>query len=75
MDSLFKSILKMSWQVEIKESGVELFKLIDGGGPIIKEKPDGSFDLFEVPQYGGEEIFYENYKSLIDAIKIAEHFN
>lgn len=64
----------MNWKVAITYDGVELYSLFEGGGPVIRERKEGGFDLIGVPQYGGDEIFYGTFTHLLDAMKKAETF-
>ena len=55
----------MKWHINQLSSGViEMYRFIDGGGPIIRCHPDGRIELSEVPQYGGEESEYGNFPTL-----------
>lgn len=33
---------------------------------------DGTYDLYEIPQYGGESQYEGNYPSIVEAKKVAE---
>jgi hypothetical protein len=64
----------MDWQTKVMEGGK--IKLegssYDGAGAAIYTKADKTCDLFEIPQYGGEEIFQGNYQCLVEAVQVAE---
>lgn len=42
------------------------------GGPLVYCYPDGRFELFEVPQYGGEERSYGEFPSIQAAFLVAD---
>jgi len=63
----------MALRAEKRNDGViELWEFFEEGGPIVRCYPDGRIELFEVPQYGGEERPYGNYPTLCAALKEAE---
>jgi hypothetical protein len=64
----------MSWKIEITGDGVEISNLFEEGGALIQCRSDGTFDLFEIPQYGGDLRFSGNFDCLLTAIKQGETF-
>lgn len=62
----------MVWRVHNTPECIELSKIIEEGGPIIRCYPDGQIKLFEIPQYGGEEYDLGHYTTLHAAITAAE---
>lgn len=39
---------------------------------LVYENSESLFEVWEIPQYGGEERFYKTFDSLDDAIKVAK---
>jgi hypothetical protein len=62
------------WTIETREDGtVELSRFFEEGGPIIVYSwRNDRWDLFEVPQYGGEEMYVSSHESLHEAIRASE---
>lgn len=56
-------------KTEELQGQLALFEVIEEGGWSIKCQTDGTFDLYEIPQYGGEERFFDTYTNLLEAIK------
>lgn len=57
---------------KLNDGVVEMWDFFEEGGPIVRCFPDGRIELYEVPQYGGEERFYGNYPTVCAALKEAE---
>lgn len=63
----------MTLQATRRPDGViELWDFLEEGGPIVRCFPDGRIELFEVPQYGGEEQPYGNYPTICAAFDEAK---
>lgn len=59
----------MTLQIKRHHDGmVEIYNFFEDGGPIIRCYADGRIELFEVPQYGGEERPYGNYPTICAAL-------
>ena len=55
----------MSLNAAYKLDGIiELWDFFEEGGGIVRCHPDGRIELFEVPQYGGEERPHGNYPTI-----------
>ena len=62
----------MALQAAYKKDGViEIWDLSEGGGAIVRCYPDGRIELFEVPQYGGDEWSFGTYPTICAAFKEA----
>lgn len=48
---------------------LELWEFVNDGGFIVRSYPDGNIKLFEVPLYGGEERFVDNYTTINNALE------
>ncbi|WP_139313523.1 hypothetical protein [Rhodoferax antarcticus] len=51
---------------------VELWDFSEDGGGIVRCFTDGRIELFEVPQYGGNERSYGNYPTVCAALEEAK---
>jgi len=61
--------LKAAYQ---PEGVIELWDFSEEGGGLVRCHPDGRIELFEVPQYGGEEHPYGNYPTICAAFAVAK---
>ena len=41
---------------------------------LVYENKQGSYDVYEIPLYGGEEVFDDTYATLDEAIRVAKSF-
>ena len=48
---------------------IELWEFVNDGGFIVRCYPDGAIKLFEVPLYGGEEIYAGDYTIVNNAVE------
>ena len=62
----------MKLNIASKDGVIEISNIIEEGGFVIKFTRDGSFLLFEIPQYGGEERFFGKFLSIYDALETAQ---
>lgn len=63
----------MALQAKRQADGtVEIWDFFEEGGPIVRCFPDGRIELFEIPQYGGEERPYGNYPTICAALAEAD---
>ena len=63
----------MALQIEeLKDGTIEIWDFHEDGGPIVRCFPDGRIELFEVPQYGGEERSYGNYPTICAALAVGK---
>jgi len=53
---------------EMKDGTIEVWDFFEEGGLLVRCYTDGVIELFEVPQYGGEERSYGVYPTLHAAI-------
>jgi len=56
----------------LPEGGIELWDFSEEGGGIVRCYPDGKIELFEVPQYGGEERPWGYYPTICAAFAEAK---
>lgn len=54
-----------------KDGVLELSDIFEEGGSIIRCHRDGRIELFEIPQYGGEERPYGNFPTICAALDVA----
>lgn len=59
----------MSLQIRRDNDLIEITDFSEGGGSLIRCYPDGRIELYEVPQYGGEERFCDYYPTINAALK------
>jgi hypothetical protein len=72
-DLRLKRSLLMEWTVKTAYGNLMLQGTSgEEAGAEIYANSDNKFDLFEIPQYGGNPRFYDNYENINEAIKIAE---
>jgi len=64
----------MNFTAKFEDGVLELSSISECGGPVVRCFPDGRIELFEIPQYGGEERKYGNYPTVCAALKVAETF-
>lgn len=58
-----------------KVDGVfEIYDTFEEGGPIVKLYQNGKIELWLIPQYGGEEQFIDEFKSVQDAFEHAKQY-
>jgi len=58
----------MSLQAAYRDNGIiELWDFSEDGGGVVRCHPDGRIELFEVPQYGGDERPIGNYPTVCAA--------
>lgn len=63
----------MTWRVNTQPKDcIELYNLSEEGGPIIRCYPDGSINLSEIPQYGGEETDHGFFRTINEAIEFCK---
>lgn len=63
----------MKWYVEIIDGKLKLEgSSYEEAGAEIYAKDDGTFDLFEITQYGTATLFDNNFKNINEAIQVAE---
>jgi hypothetical protein len=59
----------------IKEFGVlEIWSFSEDGGPLIRCHPNGTIELWDVPQYGGEPKFCDYFDTINAAIEEARRY-
>jgi hypothetical protein len=61
----------MALQAKYENGVLELTDLREEGGAIVRCRRGGYCDLFEVPQYGGEERFAGSFTCPVDALELA----
>lgn len=59
----------MSISIEEKYGEIHIYNLSEGGGGLIRCRVDGIIELYEIPNYGGEERYRGVYQTIQDAIK------
>ena len=64
----------MKWELNKDIGSMKVLEAsgFEESGATIYITADGSFDLYEIGCYGGEECFNGNFKDVNDAIKEAE---
>lgn len=62
----------MALQIKQQQDHIEIWDFTEGGGPVVRCYPDGRIELFEVPQYGGEERPYGNFPTINAALELAK---
>lgn len=63
----------MRWSAIILEGQLKLEgSSYEEAGAEIYARDDGTFDLFEITQYGTATLFSDNYKNVNEAIQVAE---
>ena len=46
----------------------------EGSFGLVYQNELGLYEVYEVPQYGGDEQYYKTYNSLDDAVQVAKSF-
>ena len=59
----------MSISIEEKYGEIHIYNMSEGGGGLIRCRVDGIIELYEIPNYGGEERYCGVYQTIQDAIK------
>lgn len=62
----------MTLQIKQQQDHIEIWDFMESGGPVVRCYPDGRIELFEVPQYGGEEQPYGNFPTINAALELAK---
>jgi hypothetical protein len=59
----------MKLEIFEREDRIEIYQSLgEGAGSIVKCFGSGVIELWEIPQYGGEERYYRNCTSIQDAL-------
>ena len=58
----------MSLQIAEIDGNIEIYDLSEEGGPQIVCKPDGTIELWLIPQYGGEPSFIDTFPTIQEAL-------
>ena len=59
----------MGLSIEESDGEIHIYNLFEGGGGLIRCRPDGIIELYEIPQYGGEERYWGVCKSIQSALE------
>ena len=62
----------MDLRISSEDGVIQISRIFEEGGFVIKLTRDGKFLLFEIPLYGGKERFHASYVSVYDALEVAE---
>ena len=63
----------MAFKIKRCQKGlIEISDLVEEGGYLIRSWPDGRIELYEIPQYGGDERFFDYYPTINEAIVTGE---